>query len=253
LSGVLIRLFGDRHYAIILVFFAPLSFFQKKVEGSFLMNDNRPGSLLIISATDDLGPAVEVIEAGGIIAFPTETSYGLGADPLNKAAVKRLFSIKARPMDKPLPLLAGDMAMVRSLTAEFTPLAERLIKKFWPGPLTIIFEASPETPEHLISQGQGLKGIGIRISPHPVCQRLLQALGRPITATSANPAAMPPALDPAEAEEYFDGSIDIIIDGGRLDGGPPSTVVDAQGERPVFLREGAVQKAAILEAAGSTG
>jgi len=217
------------------------------------MNDNRPGSLLIISATDDLGPAVEVIEAGGIIAFPTETSYGLGADPFSEAAVKRLFSVKARPMDKPLPLLAGDMAMVRTLTAEITPLAERLMKKFWPGPLTIIFEAAPGTPGYLLSQVQGLRGIGIRISPHPVCQRLLKALGRPITATSANPAAMPPALDALEVEEYFDTSIDIIIDGGRLGPGPPSTVVDARGDKPLVLREGAVKKADILEAAGSTG
>ncbi len=217
------------------------------------MNGNSPGSLLIISAADDLGPAVEVIEAGGIIAFPTETSYGLGADPFNEAAVKRLFSIKARPMDKPFPLLAGDMAMVRSLTAEITPLAERLIKKFWPGPLTIVFEAAPGTPSRLVSRGQGSMGLGIRISPHPLCQRLLRALGRPITATSANPAAMPPALDALEVEEYFDSGIDIIIDGGRLEPGPPSTVVDARGDKPLILREGAIPKAEILEAAVSSG
>jgi len=212
---------------------------------------NYDNTTLFISAGDDLGPAIEAIESGGIIAFPTETSYGLGVDPFNEEGVKRLFSLKCRSLDKPLPLLVGNMAMVRSLTTVTSPLAEKLIKKFWPGPLTLIFEAAPEAPALVTAREEGRRSIGLRISPHPLCQRLLQALGRPLTATSANTARMPPALDAIEVEEYFDGSVDIIIDSGRLEGGPPSTVVDARGDEPLFLREGAIGRAHILEVTAS--
>ncbi len=216
-----------------------------------MARDSNAGTLLVISASDDLGPALEVIESGGIIAFPTETSYGLGADPYNEEALKRLFSLKGRPLDKPLSLLAGDMDMVRSLVTTITPLAQRLIKKFWPGPLTLVLEAAEDTPSLVTSDDGGKRKIGIRISSHPLCHRLLLALGRPLTATSANPAGMPPALDAAEVKGYFGQRLDLVIDSGRLEKGQPSTIVDARGPAPLVLREGRIKKEEILARSAS--
>ncbi len=218
--------------------------FQKTSLSMALDQDSSP---LTINASDDLSPALRAIADGGVIAFPTETFYGLGVDPFNEAALERLFVLKGRARGKPLPLIAGDMDSVRAASSRISTIGEKLIKKFWPGPLTLILSARPGLPELVRGDSDGL---GIRISPHPLCLRLLNALGRPLTATSANPTGRPPALDAAEVEAYFNGKVDIIIDGGRLAGGPPSTVVDARGKEPLILREGAVRKEDILKAIG---
>jgi len=211
------------------------------------MTRKRP---IIIPAHEALDRAMGVIKAGGIIAYPTETFYGLGVDPANPEAVKRLFRLKGRPHGKAMPLIAGDMAQVSALTKTISPLGQRLIKEFWPGPLTLIFDAAENTPKLLTGKGHG---IGVRISAYPLCRRLTMPLGHALTSTSANPAGSPPALDAMEAQEYFKGEIDLIIDNGRLAGGLASTVVDARGTKPIILREGAVKTAAILKAAGDGG
>jgi len=200
---------------------------------------------LIIPADKGLDCAAEVIKDGGIIAYPTESSYALGVDPANPEAVKRLFCLKGRPESVAMPLIAGVMADVRNVTKEISALGNRLIKKFWPGPLTLIFEAADDIPRLLMGDKGG---IGIRISAYPLCKMLTGALGGPLTSTSANSTGNPPALEAKEIEAYFSGRIELILDGGRLAEGPASTVVDVRGERPVILREGAVNTADILRA-----
>jgi len=200
---------------------------------------------LIIPADKGLDRASEVIRDGGIIAYPTESSYALGVDPSNPEAVKRLFCLKGRPESVAMPLIAGDMKDVRGVTKEISALGNQLIEKFWPGPLTLIFEAADDLPR-LLTGDKG--GIGIRISAYPLCKRLTKAIGHPLTSTSANSTGDPPALDVMEIEAYFNGRIELILDGGRLAEGPASTVVDVRGERPIILREGAVNTADILRA-----
>jgi len=204
-----------------------------------------PKKPLIIPALEGLEGAVKTIRAGGIIAYPTESSYALGVDPANAKALKNLFRLKGRPADKAMPLIAGDMAEVRAVTSIISPLGHRLIKGFWPGPLTLIFEATDDTPKLITGKGGG---IGLRIPSYPLCQDLTKALGQAITSTSANPAGKAPALDAIEAQEYFKGKIDLILDGGRLAGNAPSTVVDVRGAEPIILREGSISTRAILKA-----
>ncbi|MFQ5480009.1 MAG: L-threonylcarbamoyladenylate synthase [Thermodesulfobacteriota bacterium] len=205
-----------------------------------------PPTPITISANKGLEEAVLALSTGGVIAYPTETFYGLAVDPANPRALKRLIELKGRPEGKAIPLIAGDLASVQAMVREISPLAERLIKNFWPGPLTLIFNASP-TVSPLITGDSG--GVGIRISPSPLCRRLLRATGFPLTSTSANPAGFSPPREAAEVEEYFNGKIDLIIEGGKTTGGLASTVVDVRGDKPVVLREGLIRALEIQEAA----
>jgi len=201
--------------------------------------------VLIVPAEKAIDRAVKVVKSGGIVAYPTESSYGLGVDPSNIDAIKKIFRLKGRPVDMALPLIAGDMAALKALTNKITPLGKTLIKKFWPGPLTLIFEARENTPRLITGGGNG---VGIRISSYPLCALLATALGRGITSTSANPTGRPPALDADEVQRYFKGKINLIMDNGRLAGGPASTVVDARGDKPIILRQGIIKANAVLKA-----
>ncbi|MFQ5353333.1 MAG: L-threonylcarbamoyladenylate synthase [Thermodesulfobacteriota bacterium] len=181
------------------------------------------------------------------MADPTETFYGLAADPGNVNALKRLIALKGRARGKAIPLIAADMKSVRELVrGRISPLGMRLIMAFWPGPLTLIFHASEAVPELITGKG---RGVGIRISDYPLCKRLLKATGFPLTSTSANPAGFSPARDALEAREYFNRSIDLIIDGGTAPGGLASTVVDVREDKPLILREGGIRTFDILQAA----
>lgn len=214
------------------------------------MSDKSP---LVIPAESNLEEAVKVLSAGGIVAYPTETFYGLGVVPGNVNALKRLITLKGRPRGKAIPLIAVDMDSVRELVrgGEISPLGERLIKAFWPGPLTLIFHASATVPGLIRGDGSG---VGIRISDYPLCKKLLKAAGFPLTSTSANPAGLSPARDAtevqAQAQKYFNGQIDLIIDGGAAPGGIASTLVDVREEKPIILREGVIKTLDILKAAG---
>jgi len=198
-----------------------------------------------MTAEKGLDRARTVIKAGGIIAYPTETFYGIGVDPANHDALKRLFDLKGRPKSKAIPLIAGSMEYVISLTGEISPIAARLIDTFWPGPLTLIFRARADTPP-LLTGDSG--AIGIRISSYPLCKKLTKSPIHALTSTSANPAGNTPALEAGEIEKYFQDKIDLILDGGRLRGGPASTVVDVREKQPRILREGVVTSEAILKA-----
>ena len=172
-----------------------------------------------------------------MIAFRTDTFYGLGADPFNEAAVERIRELKGREDDKPILLLISDLdqidRLLTELSAEFTNLAE----KFWPGPLTIVGKATTRLPEG-ITAGTGT--VGVRLPADTGVRDLVRECGGALTATSANPAGRDPARSADDVREYFPGGIDLIIDGGQVTAIEPSTVVDATASPPRVVREGAI-------------
>jgi L-threonylcarbamoyladenylate synthase len=181
--------------------------------------------------------AAHTLRNGGVIGYPTETVYGLGADAYNEEALERLFKIKGREADKPISILIGNMEMLDEVAARIPPVATGLIRGHWPGPLTIIFEASKTCPP--ILTGDSGK-IGVRISPHPTARKLLEAFKKPITSTSANLSGMPSLSDPNEVYSVFRGRIDLILDVGKTAGEGVSTVIDVTVSPPRVLREGVV-------------
>jgi L-threonylcarbamoyladenylate synthase len=181
--------------------------------------------------------AGQLILQGKVIAFPTETFYGLGADALNEEAMREIFRVKEREEDKPLLLLVADRTWLPGLVKYIPPRAEPLMERFWPGPLTLVFPAS----DHLSPLLTGKTGkIGLRISSHPVAQALLQVVGRAITATSANVSGQPGASQAGEVFQVLGKKIDAILDGGRTTGEPGSTVLDIAGASPKIVRLGAI-------------
>lgn len=204
------------------------------------MSDTKP---LIIPASSPLEEAVEAVKRGGVVAYPTETFYGLGCDPFNPESVKRLFVLKGREIINPVSIIIEDRKALDYVVRVVPSRAEWLMERFWPGPLTIIFEASDRVPQALIGGGHG---IGVRISSSPYTQRFISALHAPLTATSANPSGAPPPSTAEEVVGYFGGSLDVVIDGGRLTATAPSTVVDVTGHDIKVLREGAIPVAEIL-------
>jgi L-threonylcarbamoyladenylate synthase len=184
-----------------------------------------------------------VILEGGVAAFPTETFYGLGADAGNEEALQKIFRIKGREENKPLLLLVGDRSWLPGLVQSIPPVAVRLAEKFWPGPLTLVFAAAPGLSPFLTA---GTGTIGVRLSPHPVAKALVQAVGRAITATSANLSGQPSASVAAEVFRSLGGRLDAILDGGQTAGGLGSTVLDVSSEAPRILRQGAIPRADLL-------
>ncbi|MFQ5841711.1 MAG: L-threonylcarbamoyladenylate synthase [Thermodesulfobacteriota bacterium] len=182
--------------------------------------------------------AAQVLRRGGVIGYPTETVYGLGVDAYNEETLQRLYKIKVREQSKPISLLVGNLRMLEEVASRIPPLAMSLIQGYWPGALTIIFEASKMC--HPILTAKSGK-VGVRISPHLIAQKLLEALKRPITSTSANLSGMPSLSDPLEVYRVFRGKIDLIIDGGKTEGEGESTVIDVTVSPPVVLREGTVR------------
>ena len=194
---------------------------------------------------DLIDAAVRVLKDGGVIGFPTGSLYGLGADALNTDAVDRVFTIKQRPSVKPLLILVPDRKVVFELAAEVPPAAERLMDRFWPGRVTIVFKAFPELPSNLTA---GTGRIGIRLPGHPVARALVSAFGRPITGTSANLSGQGGCHRIAELDPKLIEQLDLVLDAGPLKEGIGSTVVDIIGAEPIVRREGVVSKQAILAA-----
>jgi L-threonylcarbamoyladenylate synthase len=187
--------------------------------------------------TEHIEEAAQVLKKGGLVGYPTETVYGLGADAYNEEALERLFKIKGREMGKPISLLVGNQGMLEEVASRIPPLAMSLIQGYWPGALTIIFEASKNC-NPILTANSGK--VGVRISPHLIAQKLLEALKRPITSTSANLSGMPSLSDPLELYRIFRGKIDLIIDGGKTEGEGESTVIDVNVSPPRILREGII-------------
>jgi L-threonylcarbamoyladenylate synthase len=179
----------------------------------------------------------DVVAKGGIIAYPTDTFYGLGADPGNPAAVRRLFEIKGGRTDQPILLLLSDAGEVNNWAAGVTPQASVLMNRFWPGPLTLVFKAKAGVLPELTA---GTGTIGLRVPGNGLTLELLRSLGRVLTGTSANLSGRPSLRTAREAAEALGPLVDLVLDGGETTGGKPSTVVDVSADAPRVLREGAV-------------
>jgi len=184
-----------------------------------------------------------VLASGGVIAYPTDTYYGLGADPGNRRAVQRLFAIKGRRPDQPILLLIADPGDAATWAAEIPPRATELMKRYWPGPLTIVLKARPNVLTEL-SAGTGT--IGLRVPGSDMTRQLLRFLGHGLTGTSANPSGRPSPRTARETAEAVGGAIDLILDGGETAGGKPSTVIDASGQALRLIREGAIPSKDIM-------
>jgi L-threonylcarbamoyladenylate synthase len=199
-----------------------------------------PDSSNSASAVDT---AARVLAAGGIVVYPTETLYGLGADSRNEAALQRLVELKGREVGKPIAVLIRDMQMVTDIAEEIPGPAADLMRRFWPGPLTIVLRARSGVSRVLTGGGDG---IGVRVSSHPIAMALVCSVGRPVTAPSANPAGLRPPTRCDEARVYFGARVDYYLDGGCLPGEPASTVVDARQALRV-IRDGAVPAHLVLQ------
>jgi L-threonylcarbamoyladenylate synthase len=181
--------------------------------------------------------AADILSRGGVIAFPTETFYGLGVKYNNTAALRRLYEIKQRPHERALPLIIGDRKMLSLIAETITDTEEKLMNKFWPGPLTILFDAKDNLPE-LVTAGTGK--VAVRIPGKSFALELARKVQFPITATSANISGMLPADSPDNIVKYFGNELDLLIDGGKTGGGKPSTIVDVRGGEIIILRAGVV-------------
>jgi len=200
--------------------------------------------ILSDTESETLREAVRLLRDGGVIAYPTETFYGLGADAGNETAVRRIFSIKGRDFRNPIPLIIGDERILPLYAAEIPKAATQLIKALWPGPLTLIFSTAPRV-NRLLTGGTGK--IGLRLSSHPVASSLARSLDGALTSTSANVSGEVECSSAAEVMDRIGDRIDLIVDGGATAGKAASTIVDVTVDPPVILREGAVSLALISQ------
>ncbi len=182
---------------------------------------------------------VSVLKQGGIVAFPTDTVYGLGASANLHSAVERVYQIKKRPRNMALPLLLADISQIDEIAESVPPVAWLLARSFWPGALTMILPRSRAVPDIITAGG---KTVALRIPAHPIPLALIEGLEAPVVGTSANLSGKPSPLTADEVRSQFGNNIDLVIDGGRCPGGRESTIVDVSGEQPVVLREGAISR-----------
>lgn len=189
-------------------------------------------------ALSTLNDAAEVLRAGGLVAFPTESFYGLGGDALRPDAVARVFTVKGRPESKPLLVLVDSIAMADMLTEHIPAGARELMTRHWPGALTLVLRAAAVVPAALTA---GTGTIGVRMPGHAIALGLVRAARVPVTAPSANPSGEPPPTSAAAVRRYFGDHIEMILDGGDTAGGAGSTIADCTAWPPRVLRQGSVQ------------
>jgi L-threonylcarbamoyladenylate synthase len=180
---------------------------------------------------------VDILKQGGIIAFPTDTVYGLGASVFSKDTIRRIFKVKQRPFNMALPVLIAGIDQLKEVAAPMPEVATCLAQNFWPGALTLVLLKSKRVP-NIVTANE--KTIAVRIPAHPVPLALINRLGAPIIGTSANVHGKPSPVTAAEVRAQLGDKVDLIIDGGRCPDGEASTIVDVTGEIPVLLREGPV-------------
>jgi L-threonylcarbamoyladenylate synthase len=188
--------------------------------------------------------ALTCLRKGGIVAFPTETYYGLAVDPFSLSAVAKLFKIKKRQADKPLLLLIEEKEQLQTIVDSIPPEYIPLMEKYWPGSLTLVFPAKREV-SRLITGNTGT--VGVRVSPHPIAGELVKKMAKPVTATSANISGLPPARSVSEVLMMFKDSLSYIIDGGETAAGLCSTVLGFRDGRLTVLRQGQVDVSRELE------
>ncbi|OGW24690.1 MAG: threonylcarbamoyl-AMP synthase [Nitrospirae bacterium GWC2_42_7] len=188
--------------------------------------------------------ACRIIKEGGIVAFPTETFYGLGVKYDNISALKKLYEIKKRPKEKAMPLIIDDMKMLSMVASSVSDIAHKLMQKFWPGPLTLLLNAKEDLSEFIV--GEAGK-VAVRMPGESFALDFAKALEFPITATSANISGVPPADTPGNVVMHFGDNLDLLIDGERTPGGMPSTIVDASGDEIRIMRSGVIPSEEILK------
>jgi len=186
-----------------------------------------------------LARAVEILAGGGIIAYPTETFYGLGADATNPKAIEKIFSVKGRDFKNPVALIIGRTDDIYPLVKDIPETARKLMAAFWPGALTMVFAAS-DTISPLLTAGSGK--IGLRVSSHPLAREIVHQLKKPLTATSANQSGAPECSLASQVVQQIGDKIDAVLDGGKTGGEKASTIIDITCDPPVILREGAISK-----------
>ena len=193
--------------------------------------------MIALPTPQNINQAVDIIKNGGLIAYPTETVYGLGVDPYNSEAIQKIFIAKGRAEDKGIILLIRGADDLSTLVRTVSPTAQILIEAFWPGPLTLVFRANRDLSPALLG---GRDTIALRHSSSPIATQLLTTLGGPLTSTSANRSTEPPARSASEVQNALGEHLDLILDGGPSDSALPSTLVDVSSDHAILLREGAV-------------
>jgi L-threonylcarbamoyladenylate synthase len=193
---------------------------------------------------DALARAARLILSGGLVAYPTDTLYGLAGDPANDAAMERLFEAKGRDLTVAIPLIAADLEQVRAWVGGLSATAFRLADAFWPGPLTLVVPAPHRFSPRLLGGGVT---VAIRVPAHAVAAGLARACGRPITSTSANLTGGDPPSRPDAIDERLSERLDLVLDAGPCAGGAPSTIVDVAGDVPQLVRGGAIAWERVLE------
>jgi len=201
--------------------------------------------VLSIEAPEAMPSALEVLRRGGLVAFPTDTVYGVGSLAFNGAAIESIYAAKDRPPDKAVPVLVGVVDDLARVAFDVPEMAAKLASRFWPGPLTLIFPKHPALPAVVSANGT----VGVRIPDHAAARKLLRLAG-PMAVTSANISGQPSPSTAAEVFAQLGGRIPLILDGGTTPGGVPSTVVDCVGPDPQVLREGPLTREDILAALG---
>jgi L-threonylcarbamoyladenylate synthase len=196
---------------------------------------------ILKATTEAWEQARDIIRSGGLVAFPTDTVYGLGCDPYNVRAIERLYEAKGRDWSKALPLLLAGVHRIEGIARGLPPSAEVLAQHFWPGALTLVVGRQASLPEEL----GGGEAIAVRVPRHEQLRDFLEMCGGALAVSSANLSGQPDARDAAEAAAYLEARVDLIVDGGRSPGGVPSSVVDCTLPVPRLLREGAISEEAI--------
>ena len=180
--------------------------------------------------------AADTLKNGGVVAFPTDTVYGIGVDPFQPEAIQKLYTIKGRPRDKPIPILVGSYQDVENVALNLPKIFFQLIKQFWPGALTLIVEAKG-LPTQITAGG---KTVGLRMPNHPIALKMLRCFAGPIATTSANKSNKAPTTSKLQIERELGNRVDLIIDGGETNTGTSSTVIDLIETPPKVLRQGEI-------------
>lgn len=191
--------------------------------------------LLSVGEEGWLDQAVVVLRSGGLVAFPTDTVYGVGALAFDNAAIEQLYLVKGRAVEKAIPVLIGEIEQLSEVVAEMPPSALRLVARFWPGPLTLVLPRHPSLPPAISTTPT----VGVRLPDHVVARTLLRAVG-PMAVTSANLSGRASPVTAEEVLEQLGGRIPLVLDGGATPGGIPSTIVDCSGAAPRLLRPGPI-------------
>jgi L-threonylcarbamoyladenylate synthase len=197
--------------------------------------------VVAITNPNSLKRAIDVLKSGGLVAFPTDTVYGIGALAFETSSVKRLYQAKTRKNELPMPILIANSDQLDLVAINLTTIAHILAQHFWPGPITLIVERHPDLPQDM----SGTSTVGVRVPDYEFARSLFMAVG-PLAVTSANLSGHPSALNSEEVLRDLEGKIELLVDGGPTPGQVPSTVVDCTGETPLILRKGPITEDQIL-------